>query len=81
MKNRFDPEVSDVHQLRRLLLFSRKYVSGLRITQLPSHIDLGTVLCQICQIGQNFTSFLSHSLQKAITYNHYICSLARNNPV
>lgn len=39
----FDPESSDISQLRRLLLFSRKYVSMIRIQQLPSHIDLTTL--------------------------------------
>ena len=36
----FDPGLSDLQQLKRLLKFSRKYAGHIRLTQLPSHMDL-----------------------------------------
>lgn len=36
----FDPATSDLDQLRRLMTFSKKFVTSLRLRQLPSHLDL-----------------------------------------
>lgn len=36
----FDPNSSDLNQLRRLMSYSRKFVQSLRLRQLPSHLDL-----------------------------------------
>ncbi|CAG9465687.1 unnamed protein product [Pedinophyceae sp. YPF-701] len=39
----FDPEMSDLDQLRRLLSYSARFVRFLEITQLPSHLDLAHI--------------------------------------
>jgi hypothetical protein len=47
IEHRFDPEVSDLEQLKRLLKFSRRFISALRISQFPSHLDLGLLFDSI----------------------------------
>jgi hypothetical protein len=37
---RFDAATGDIAALRRLMAFSRRFVQGLRVQQLPSHLDL-----------------------------------------
>ena len=37
---RFDPAVSDINELKRLLTFSTRFVNSLHLEQLPSHLDL-----------------------------------------
>lgn len=36
----FDAATGDIAALRRLMAFSRRFVQGLRVQQLPSHLDL-----------------------------------------
>ena len=45
---RFDPATNSMEQLRRLLMFSRRFVQTLHLRQLPSHLDLSLVFqCMI----------------------------------
>lgn len=37
---RFDYATSDINDLKRLLTFSSKFVHGIQLKQLPSHLDL-----------------------------------------
>lgn len=39
----FDPSVSDVDDLKRLMTFSRKFVRSINLKQFPSHLDLQIV--------------------------------------
>lgn len=38
--HRFDPTVTDLGSLKRLLTYSRRFVQSVHIRQLPSHLDL-----------------------------------------
>ena len=40
---RFDPATSDAEGLQRMLVFSKRFVSSIRLQQLPSHLDLHVI--------------------------------------
>jgi hypothetical protein len=40
---RFDIEVGDLDALKRLLAFSSRYIQGLTLEQLPSHLNLEVI--------------------------------------
>ena len=37
---RFDYSSGDINELKRLLTYSSKFLNGLQVKQLPSHMDL-----------------------------------------